>query len=207
MALLKLTDTLPNYREIFGEDNIISFSIYSIINGEKNGTINDILLDENEGKFRYLIIDLGFWIFSKQVLLPIGLSQINFSEERAYTTSITQEQAENLPRFNHDLKIDRNYEEQVRNVYSITPASSSFVNPVVPFIPIGPMTINQVAILNEPMGDTMPNVSEEEANEAGATYNYHHYPDLYELSDTDHPRLKLYEGRLFANKKILRQQK
>jgi len=31
---------------------------------EKIGTVNDALVDE-EGHFRYFIVDLGFWIFGK----------------------------------------------------------------------------------------------------------------------------------------------
>ncbi|WP_392435839.1 PRC-barrel domain-containing protein [Chlorogloeopsis fritschii PCC 9212] len=207
MSLLKLTDIVPNYREIFGEDNIIDFSIYSNVSDEKIGTVNDTLVDETEAKFRYLIIDLGFWIFGKKVLLPIGLSRINFSEKRVYVKELTEENAKNLPEFNDDLRIDYDYEDLVRNTYSMNPATYSYVNPVVPIVPYSPMAINQVAILNEPMGVNKPCVSSEEedkAVEARATYNYHHYPNLYEINDTDHPRLKLQEEWLAANKKLFR---
>ncbi len=206
MALLKLTDIVPNHREIFGEDNIIDFGVYSNVADEKIGSIDDILVDETEGKFRYLIIDLGFWIFGKKVLLPIGLSRINFFEKRVYVKGLTQEQAENLPEFNNDLKIDYDYEELVRNAYNINPATYSYVNPIVPIVPYAPMAINQVAILNEPMGVNEPRVSSEQADkaaEARATYNYHHFPNLYELNDTDHPKLKLQQEWLITKKDIL----
>ena len=201
MALLKLTDIAPNYQEIFGNDDIIGLSVYSDTTDEKTGIVKDILVDETEGKFRYLIVDLGFWILGKKVLLPIGLARINFTNERVYAKGITKEQAEKLPEFNDHLKLDSNYEEQLRTIYGTT-ASYTLMNPVVPVAPLGPIAINQAAILNEPSGMTTP-VASEQANKAvddRATYNYHHYPDLYELNDTDHPRLKLYEQRLFANK-------
>lgn len=210
MALLKLTDIVTNYHETFGKDNIIGFSVYSSVTEDKIGTLNDILVDETEAKFRYFIIDLGFWIFGKKVLLPIGLSQINFSEERVYAKGLTQEQAENLPEFNDELKIDYDYEELVRSTYSISPAGYSYINPIVPVAPYSPMAINEVAMLNEPMEVTKPRVyleQEDKATEARATYNYHHYPNLYELNDTDHPRLKHHEERLFANKNIFKQDK
>ncbi|MFQ4144521.1 PRC-barrel domain-containing protein [Chlorogloeopsis sp. ULAP02] len=207
MALLKLTDIVPNYREIFGKENIIDFSIYSNLTDEKIGTVNDILVDEKEAKFRYLIIDLGFWIFGKKVLLPIGLSQIHFSDKRVYVKGLTEENAKNLPEFSDDLKIDYDYEDLVRNFYSMNPPTYSYVNPIVPIVPYSPMAINQVAILNEPMGVNKPCISSEEedkAVEARATYNYHHYPNLYEINDTDHPRLKLQEEWLAANKKLFK---
>ncbi|MBF2009473.1 MAG: PRC-barrel domain-containing protein [Chlorogloeopsis fritschii C42_A2020_084] len=207
MALLKLTDIVPNYHEIFGEDSIIDFSVYSNLTEEKIGTITDILVDEKEAKFRYLIIDLGFWIFGKKVLLPIGISWINFPEKRVYVKGLTEENAKNLPEFNDDLKIDYDYEDLVRNAYSMNPATYSYINPVVPIVPYSPMAINQVAILNEPMGDSEPRVSsekEDKAVEARATYNYHHYPNLYEINDTEHPRLGLQEKWLAANKKLFR---
>ncbi len=60
MALLKLKDFDPNYRETLGNDGVIDSSVYSDITDEKIGSVKDILVDETSGKFRYLIVDLGF---------------------------------------------------------------------------------------------------------------------------------------------------
>jgi len=51
-------------------------SVYTQVNNEKIGTVNDIIVDD-QGQFRYLAIDLGFWIFGKKILLPVGRTQID----------------------------------------------------------------------------------------------------------------------------------
>jgi uncharacterized protein YrrD len=62
MALLKLADAYPNYKqEIFGGDDIKGYDVYTE-NEEKIGGVSDALLDET-GRFRYLAIDTGFWVF------------------------------------------------------------------------------------------------------------------------------------------------
>ncbi|MEB3178282.1 MAG: PRC-barrel domain-containing protein [Nostocaceae cyanobacterium] len=203
MALLKLTEIAPNYqRKIFGDEEIIGFSVYSAVNEEKIGSVKDILVDENQTKFRYLVVDLGFWIFGKTVVLPIGLVWIDLAQQRVYVKQITKEQAEDLPDFNDSYRLDYDYEERVRNIYC-TPANYTLMNPMLSVLPYGPMAINEIAILNEGMNMNEPNGYLQEAHratEARANYNYHHYPTLYEVNDSDHPRLRVYEKRLLVLK-------
>lgn len=203
MALLKLKDFDPNYRETLGNDGVIDSSVYSDITDEKIGSVKDILVDETSGKFRYLIVDLGFWIFGKKVLLPIGISRIDSSQERVYAKGLTKEQAKNLPEFNDDLKIDYDYEERVRGIYR-TPATDTLVNPIAPVAPYDPMGLNTVAALDVPSGIATPGVvSQQPGYTANArdTYDYENESYLYGINDTDHQSIKLYEERLIANKK------
>ena len=203
MALLKIEDFTSDYIDTIGDNNLINFSVYTDEDNEKVGTVKDILVDENEGKFRYLIVDTGFWIFGKKVLLPIGLARISFTDERVYAKGLTREQVKNLPEFNDDLKIDRNYEQQVRNVYR--PATSdTLVKPVAPVAPADPIELHTVATLNELSGFATPGSVPEQAYADHDTYNYQNEPDLYELNDTDRQSLKLYEERLVANKKRIK---
>jgi len=62
MPLVKLEDFDPNYRESFDGNDLKGMG--SIQTQMKIGTVNDALVDE-EGHFRYFIVDLGFWIFGK----------------------------------------------------------------------------------------------------------------------------------------------
>ena len=206
MALVKLKDFDPNYRETIGDDGIIGFSVYADATDEKVGTVKDILVDETTGKFRYLIVDLGFWIFGKKILLPIGLSRINFNDERVYAKGLTKEQAKNLPEFNDDLKIDYDYEDRVRGIYR-TPATDTLVNPVAPVAPFGPIGLNTITSLNPTLGASTPGIVPEKTSyiaEDRDIYNYQNEPDFYEINDTDHQSLKLYEERLIANKKRMK---
>ena len=116
MVLVKIADLYPNYKEdIFNGDDIKNFTVYNYDN-DKIGSVKDILVDET-GRFRYLVIDTGFWIFGKKVLLPVGRANINYSQERIYANGLTKEQAENLPEYDEDMTIDYDYEERVRKVY------------------------------------------------------------------------------------------
>jgi uncharacterized protein YrrD len=103
MVLYKLEDFDPNYRDTFG-DEIKGYDVYADRTDEKIGTVKNILVDES-GHFRYLVVDTGFWIFGKQVLLPVGRSSIDHNAQRIHALGFTKEQAENLPEFNDSLKL------------------------------------------------------------------------------------------------------
>lgn len=123
MALYKLHDFDPSYRDSFDGDDVKGLDVYAEASDEKIGTIHDALVDE-QGTFRYLIIDMGFWVFGKKVMLPIGQSRIDYNNRRVYAR-MTKEQAESLPEFTNDLKLDYDYEENVRDVYRPSIASTA----------------------------------------------------------------------------------
>jgi len=173
MALLKLEDFDPNYRDTFEGGDIKGLSVYAE-GDEKIGTVSDALVDE-QGNFRYFVVDLGFWIFDKKVLLPVGRTRIDYNADRVYAIGMTRQQAENLPEFNNLQTIDYDYEEQVRGVYR-TPATGTSVN-----------TDTSAA---QP---TTPTYNRD-------TYNYQQDASLYQMNEQDHQNLKLYQERLVANK-------
>lgn len=127
MALVKITDYYPNYKQdVFGGDDIKGYDVYSE-NNEKIGGVYDALLDNDSGRFRYFVVDTGFWIFGKKVLLPIGRARIDYDRHRVYATSMTREQVENLPEYNDNMTVDYDYEERVRNIYR--PANKAAATP------------------------------------------------------------------------------
>ncbi|MBW4688820.1 MAG: PRC-barrel domain-containing protein [Komarekiella atlantica HA4396-MV6] len=116
MALYKLAQYNPDYtNEIFDGNDIKNFDVYA--DDDRVGSVVNILVDENDGRFRYFIIDTGFWIFGKQVLLPVGLARLDYDNKHLFVPKLTKEQVKNLPEFNEGLAIDNDYEEQVRGVY------------------------------------------------------------------------------------------
>ena len=74
MALLSLKETYPNYREDFSAQSLSHLDDYSVYasDDDKVGSIDDGLFDSQTGRFRYLIVDTGLWIFGKKILLPLG---------------------------------------------------------------------------------------------------------------------------------------
>lgn len=129
MALVKIEDFYPDYRNNSSDyGDIKHYDVYAQ-RDEKVGTVSDILVDEVNGKFRYFIVDTGFWVFGKKVLLPVGRADIDYSSKRVYAQGLTKEQVEQLPSYDNLEKIDYDYEEQVRGVYRGSTATSSMAQP------------------------------------------------------------------------------
>lgn len=206
MVLYKLEDFDTNYQDTFGGDDIKGFDVYSSIDDDKIGSVKNIMVDE-EGNFRYLVVDTGFWVFGKKVLLPVGRSRIDYDDRRVYAVGLTKEQAEALPEFGDDLKVDYDYEEQVRGVYrgsSVEPnvETTAQINTTTP--------LDASAAMGAPPIDPMPYAAPMTGNIPATpttaaydrdSYNYQQDAHLYNMNEQDHQTLKLYEERLVANKK------
>ncbi|MBW4675781.1 MAG: DUF2382 domain-containing protein [Desmonostoc geniculatum HA4340-LM1] len=184
MVLYKLEDFEPNYRDSFEGHDIKGLGVYTQGTDEKIGTVSDVLVDD-EGHFRYLVVDLGFWIFGKKVLLPIGRARIDYNTDRVYTIGLTREQAEDLPEFNERLALDYDYEERVRGVYR-RPGAGDYTPPVETSAPLE---------ASAPLDRTYPTPTYNRDS-----YTYEHEPSLYNLNEQDHQTLRLYEERLIASK-------
>lgn len=115
MPLQNISDFDPDYRQSIEGNDIKGMDVYTQGTSEKIGTISDVVVDE-QGKFRYFIVDIGFWVFGKKVLLPVGRATIDSSANRVYV-NMTKEQAENSPEYQDSMPLDYDYEEQVRGVY------------------------------------------------------------------------------------------
>lgn len=117
MALIKLDDYYPNYREdLFKGYDIKSFEVIAR-KDEKVGSVEAILVDEDSGRFRYLIVDTGFWLFGKKVLLPIGLAFIVDMDRHVYVEALTKEQVKELPEYDENVLLDPQEEERIRSAY------------------------------------------------------------------------------------------
>lgn len=126
MPLYKLEQFDPNYRETFGGDDIKALQLYTQ-SGVRVGAISDVLVD-NEGRFRYLVIDTNNIedSTSKKILLPIGLSHIDYSAKRVYVDGLSQEQVAHLPEYNDSIIVDADYEERVRGVFRRQPSDLTY---------------------------------------------------------------------------------
>jgi uncharacterized protein (TIGR02271 family) len=203
MALYKIKEFYPDYRDQFGDQDIIGYDLYS--GDEKIGSVDDLLVDD-DGKFRYLVVGTGVWIFGKRVLLPIGRARMDYSNRRVYADGLTREQVENLPEFTNET-IDYDQEEQVRGVYrptattvgtttgttgvaGVTPGMTS-VDATPPVEASRPITDRSDQMVDRPVGTPVYDRD---------NYRYDYDPDLYDMSEQNHQHLRLYEERLVANK-------
>jgi uncharacterized protein (TIGR02271 family) len=180
MALLKLENYYPNYRDVSPDmADVKNFDVYAQ-GDDKVGSVHDVLVDEQNGRFRYFVVDTGFWVFGKKVLLPVGLANIDSGAKRIYVNGLSKQQVEDLPNFNDLDKLDFDQEEQVRGVYRpmATAADTTAVAAAVPAT--GTAAVNPIANRD--------------------SYNYDQDASLYNLNDRNHQSLKLYEERLIADK-------
>ncbi|MBD2504241.1 DUF2382 domain-containing protein [Anabaena azotica] len=116
MPLYKLGDFDPNYRETFGGDDVKSLELYTQ-SGVRVGDISDVLVDY-DGRFRYLVIDTNIEdSINKKILLPIGLSHIDYPAKRVYVDGLSKEQVAHLPEYHDNIAVDADYEERVRGVF------------------------------------------------------------------------------------------
>jgi uncharacterized protein (TIGR02271 family) len=115
MPLYKLADFDSNYQETFGGNDIKSLDLYTE-SEIKIGSVADVLVDD-DGKFRYLAINVMYDSVGKTILLPIGLSRIDYNRDRVYVDGLSKEQVEHLPEYREDITADYDYEEKVRQAY------------------------------------------------------------------------------------------
>lgn len=167
MVLHKISDFDADYLNTIQGNDIKGMSVYTQGSDEKIGTVSDALVDD-QGKFRYLIVDVGFWVFGKKVLLPIGRGKIDSSTDRVFV-QMTKQQAEDLPEYKEDMALDFDYEEQVRGAYR--PAS--------------------VGATAAPVASTASTYNRD-------TYDYTQDADLYDTGAHEDQTFKLYEERLVA---------
>ncbi|ERT08927.1 hypothetical protein M595_1094 [Lyngbya aestuarii BL J] len=127
MALVKIREYYPNYvDELFKGNDFKGYTVYAGTSNEKIGSVDDALVDE-AGRIRYFVLDTGFWIFGKKVLLPVGRSRIDFNEHKLYALGLTtKDQAEALPKYDTDMKVDYDYEERVRQSYRTRQPQASY---------------------------------------------------------------------------------
>lgn len=204
MALIKFKKAYPNYRETFGDNhNIANFDDYSVYADPDNkvGSIKDALFEDATGNIRYLIVDTGFWIFGKNVLLPIGLARFDHNNQRIYVNGLTKEQVENLPEYNDTITVDRDYEDRVRTGYRTMGENRTrqFMGKEykVDEYRAYPGSAALHGVTEQPAGTSTP--------VAGATatadrYDYDREPGLFGMDKDSHEPIRLYQERLIADK-------
>jgi sporulation protein YlmC with PRC-barrel domain len=116
MTLVKVNSYYSDYNQsAFSEYDITKFRV--ITKGdEKVGSVANILFDENSGQLRYFVVDTGFWVLGKKVLLPIALGRIVYMDRQVYIEELTKEQVKALPEYMDSITVDHEYEKRVRSI-------------------------------------------------------------------------------------------
>lgn len=195
MALMKLKEAYPDYREQLGNDSKAAhFDDYSVYSqGEdKVGSVQDALFETNTATIRYLVVDTGFWIFGKKILLPVGLARFDYDKERIYVNGLTKDQVENLPEYNDDVVVNNDYEERVRTGYRGLGDNRSR------------QFMGQEYRVDEhrayPGSAALYGVTEHTGGQAVTDEHYDREPGLYAMDKSSHEPIRLYQERLIADK-------
>ncbi|WOD39136.1 DUF2382 domain-containing protein [Nodosilinea sp. E11] len=199
MPLQRLKDYYPDYRDTLADGQMKSIDSYSVYaqRDDRVGTAKDLLVDES-GRFRYLVIDTGPWIFGKNVLLPIGLARFDYSQDRIYVSGLSKEQVENLPEYREDTIVDDRYENQVRGHYQ--PIAQGRSNRQ--FLGTNYDAPNDANRMNPLEASTLETSKQQKVVKSDvAATPYDREPSFYGLSDEDnHGPLRLYEERLVSHR-------
>ena len=74
------------------------------------GHVKDFYFDDKPWVIRYLVVDTGPWLSSREVLIsPISIGHPNWTE-KILPVSITKEQVENSPAIDTDKPVSRQHE-------------------------------------------------------------------------------------------------
>ncbi len=184
MALHKIKDFDPDYAKHMPDRDVKGLDVYA--GNEKIGSVNDLLVDDN-GQFRYLVINTGGWIVGKKVLLPIGRARVDYASNRVDADRLTKAQAEALPEFSDGMLVDYDHEERVRDIYRADRPTRQR---------------STATVDSEPMLALEDEYAEVDGGYVYDRHNYQHdrEPDLYALNEQNHPSFKLYEERLVTSK-------
>jgi len=81
------------------------------------GHVKDIYFDDEVWTVRYLVVNTGFWLSGRMVLIsPISLRKPDW-QGQTFPAVITKEQVKNSPSINTDKPISRQNEEQYLNYF------------------------------------------------------------------------------------------
>lgn len=107
--LIRLKDIQATHRDLIGDDYYdptgkTAFGVHE----EKIGKVEGALVEDITGRIRYLIVDVGGWFSSKEVLVPAGLARID--NEEVYFDSLSPDAVKQMD--NYDPNYNYSIEEQ-----------------------------------------------------------------------------------------------
>jgi hypothetical protein len=81
------------------------------------GQVHDFYFDVEEWTVRYLVVDIGFWIFGRKVLIAPDVLQAPDWERRLMPVDLTKRQVEESPELDFNTGVTRGYQESLHGHY------------------------------------------------------------------------------------------
>ncbi|MFD1932636.1 MULTISPECIES: PRC-barrel domain-containing protein [Nonomuraea] len=108
-----------SYRE--GIDSGTDVSLVGFDVEATDGKIGTVDEESSAVGESYIVVDTGFWIFGKKVVLPAGtITRIDQQERKVYVAR-TKEEIKDAPEFDENTYKDPTYRQQLGDYYSRYP--------------------------------------------------------------------------------------
>lgn len=108
--------TLREFRFDNQADDIRGATLYGRDN-EKLGKIGDVIFDHSTGRLRYVVVDTGGWLTSKQFLVAPDRIRARSNKEDEYLTDLSKKQVETLPAYDESQLQDEKRWEKYEGDY------------------------------------------------------------------------------------------
>jgi hypothetical protein len=95
--------------------NILNYKILAT-DGEIGG-VSDLIVDDQEMKLRYLVIDTGSWLPGKKVVLSTAWISSVVPQKETVVMNIEKKRIQEAPEYRPDAELDREYETQLHDYY------------------------------------------------------------------------------------------
>lgn len=81
------------------------------------GKVADMIVDINSWKVRYLVLDIGNWLFGRKVIVDTDWVESFSYEDKAALISLAKDQIKDAPEFDPEEPINRSYETILYDFY------------------------------------------------------------------------------------------
>ncbi|MGD0987502.1 MAG: PRC-barrel domain-containing protein [Candidatus Sulfotelmatobacter sp.] len=115
---------LREYRFTDSAEDIRGSKLYGL-DDEKLGKIEDVIFDYSTGLIRYVVVDTGGWLTTKEFVVPADRLRASAKHTDDFEVSLTKAQVESFPAYNEqDLESDdqwTDYEGRYRSKWEADP--------------------------------------------------------------------------------------
>lgn len=106
-------DQLDDFQVAEGDPDVRGWEVRAA-DGRRIGEVDNLLIDTEAMKVRYLDVDLND--HDRHILVPIGYARLDESEDHVFVDSLTSEGLATLPVYDHQ-PLTREYEAALRGHY------------------------------------------------------------------------------------------
>lgn len=101
-------------------EDIRGSAVYGL-DDKKLGKIDDVIFDHSTGDIRYVVVDTGGWLSSKEFLVPAGQLKPSTEHKNDYRVDLTKTQIESFPPYDEETLESQekwgDYENRYRSAY------------------------------------------------------------------------------------------